>query len=121
MMKLPFSLLFSAVSFSLSAQVLGPDVEKQIDESIRKRVEEDNAKKMGPSHPLIKIDVPSKNEQIPTTRRKPGVYALPQEGMPCVVPDTEGLAAMPNATPMTYPYRKDMPTRPYKQHLPRIK
>lgn len=118
-MKLLFFLLFSAVSFSLSAQVLGPDVEKQIDESIRKRVEEDNARKMGPSHPLIKIDVSSKDELIPTPRRIPGVYALPQDGMPCVVPDTEGLAAMPNAAPMIYPYRKDMPTRPNKQQMPR--
>ena len=120
-MKLLFSLLFSAVSFSLSAQVLGPGVEKQIDESIRKRVEEDNARKMGPAHPLIKIDVPSKDEPIPTTRRKPGVYALPQDSMPCVVPDTEGLAVMPNAAPMVYPYRKGMPTQPHRQRQPSTK
>jgi hypothetical protein len=120
-MKPLFSLLFSVVSFSLSAQVLGPDVEKQIDESIRKRVEEDNARKMGPSHPLIKLEVPSRDEQIPTTRRRPGLYALPQDSMPCIVPDTERLAVMPNAAPMTYPYRKDMPTRSFKKHLPRAK
>jgi hypothetical protein len=29
--------------------------------------------------------------------RTPGVYSLPQDGMPCVVPDTEGIVPIPNA------------------------
>ena len=30
---------------------------------------------------------------------KPGVYALPQDGMPCIVPYTADIAAIPNAMP----------------------
>ena len=29
--------------------------------------------------------------------KKPGVYRLRQDGMPCIVPDTKDLAVMPNA------------------------
>jgi hypothetical protein len=119
-MKLLFSLLFSIASFTVSAQLLGPDVEKQIDESIRKRVEEDKARKMGPSHPLLKLE-PLKEEQNRLVPDKPGVYALPQDGMPCVVPDTGSIAAMPNAAPRVYPYRRDMPTRPYRKGTPDTK
>jgi hypothetical protein len=30
---------------------------------------------------------------------KPGVYALRQDGMPCIVPNTADIAAIPNAMP----------------------
>lgn len=113
-MKLLFSLLFLTASLSLSAQVLGPDVEKQIEESIRKRVEEDKARRMGSSHPLLKVE-PLREQQARLVPDKPGVYALPQDGMPCIVPDSNGIAAMPNAAPPLYPYRKDMPTRPHRK------
>lgn len=119
-MKLLFSLLLLSISFTISAQVLGPDVEKQIEESIRKRVEEDKARKMGPSHPLLKLE-PLPEEQGRLVPNKPGVYALPQDNMPCIVPDTNGIAAMPNAAPKIYPYRKDMPTRPHKKGTPDVK
>lgn len=119
-MKLLFSLLFLTASLSLSAQVLGPDVEKQIEESIRKRVEEDKARKMGPSHPLLKLE-PPRVQQLRLLPEQPGVYALPQDGMPCIVPDTNGIAAMPNAAPRMYPYRKDMPTRPHRKDVPNTK
>ncbi|GAA4319049.1 hypothetical protein [Flaviaesturariibacter amylovorans] len=40
----------------------------------------------------------------------PGTYSLPQDGMPCIVPDTNGIAAMPNATPGRFhSFRSDMP------------
>ncbi len=31
--------------------------------------------------------------------KKPGVYALPQDGMPCIVPYTDDIVAIPNAMP----------------------
>lgn len=34
-----------------------------------------------------------------TSFKKPGVYALPQDGMPCMVPNTADIAAIPNAMP----------------------
>jgi hypothetical protein len=119
-MKLLFSFLFTAASLTLSAQITEADIEKQIRESIRKRVEEDNARKMGPSYPLLKIE-PLPEQQTRLVPKEPGVYALPQDGMPCLVPDTNSLATMPNAAPRLYPYRKDMPTRPYKKAIPNVK
>lgn len=118
-MRLLFCLLLSTASFTVSAQVLGPDVEKQIRESIRKRVEEDKARRMGPSHPLLKLEASQEPERLVPSR--PGVYALPQDGMPCVVPDTGSIASIPNAAPQVYPYRKDMSTRPYKKRTPGTK
>lgn len=111
-MKLLFVLLCTTLSLSLSAQVLGPDVEKQIEESIRKRVEEDKTRKMRPSHPLLNLE-PLPEEQQGQVPKKPGIYALPQDGMPCIVPDTKDMAALPNAAPLVYPYRQDMPAKPY--------
>lgn len=38
--------------------------------------------------------------------RKPGIYALPQDRMPCIVPDTGGIVAIPNAFPaVSVPYK----------------
>jgi hypothetical protein len=119
-MKLLFTTLFTAASLSLCAQVAEADIEKQIRESIRKRVEEDNARKMGPSHPLLKIE-PLPEQQARLVPKEPGVYALPQDNMPCIVPDTNRIAAIPNAGPRLYPYRKDMPTRPQKKQAPTVK
>jgi hypothetical protein len=119
-MKLLFTILFSAVSISLCAQITEADIEKQIRESIRKRVEEDNARKMGPSHPLLKIE-PLAQQGIRLVPKEPGVYALPQDNMPCIVPDTNSIAAIPNAAPRLYPYRKDMPTRQQKKQAPTVK
>ncbi len=34
-----------------------------------------------------------------TGARKPGIYALPQDRMPCIVPDTGSMVAIPNAFP----------------------
>lgn len=42
--------------------------------------------------------------KIPNLAVVPGgkrVVALPQDGMPCIVPDTSGLAPMPNALEVT--------------------
>jgi hypothetical protein len=46
----------------------------------------------------------------------PGVYNLPQDGTPCVVPDTEGIAPIPNASPkVTVPFESTMPNPMDKQ------
>jgi hypothetical protein len=56
---------------------------------------------------------------VPFARVKPqvpGVYNLPQDGMPCVVPDTEGIAPIPNASPkVTVPFESTMPNPMDKQ------
>lgn len=37
------------------------------------------------------------NNLIFPKKAKPGVYRLPQDNMPCIVPDTKDIAVMPNA------------------------
>lgn len=44
---------------------------------------------------------------------KPGVYRLPKDGMPCVVPDTKDIAAIPNGW-------KGKTSVPYVSNEPRI-
>lgn len=110
-MKLLFSLLFAAASFTASAQLLGPNTDKQIDESIRKRIEEGIAQQKSPSLPHFNTELPSR-QKAGTAAGKSGVCALPQDAMPCVVPDTNSIAVIPNAAPTVHPYRKDMPTGP---------
>jgi hypothetical protein len=34
-----------------------------------------------------------------TMKHKPGIYYLPQDNMPCIVPDTEDVSSMPNVWP----------------------
>lgn len=45
---------------------------------------------------------------------KPGVHRLPQDNMPCIVPDTKNIAAMPNAWKgaVKVPYRSNPPQIP---------
>lgn len=46
--------------------------------------------------------------------RKPGVYRLPQDNMPCIVPDTTKTVRMPNAWkgPLRVPYKSNPPRIP---------
>ena len=51
---------------------------------------------------------------FPYVKKSPGVYRLPQDGMPCVVPDTKDVAGIPNAWKGTIrtPYKGRKPTIP---------
>lgn len=49
----------------------------------------------------------------PFANRKPGIYRLPQDGMPCIVPDTSKTVQVPNAW-------QGKKTIPYRSHPPRI-
>jgi hypothetical protein len=47
---------------------------------------------------------------------KPGVYALPQDNMPCIVPDTKDIAAIPNAwLRPSVPFRSAIPNPGLKE------
>ena len=48
------------------------------------------------------------------SHRKPGVYLLPQDNMPCIVPDGAKTVHMPNAwkAPLRVPYRSNQPKIP---------
>ena len=49
-----------------------------------------------PNASPFKITETQKESDNLYSSKKPGVYALPG-GMPCIVPDTQGIAAIPNA------------------------
>ena len=49
------------------------------------------------------LNVPQAQRNI-MAQRKPGIYALPLDGMPCIVPDTKSIVAIPNAF-----IKKDLP------------
>lgn len=109
-MKLPLLLLLSAVGFTASAQISNEEVIKNKLEELKKKLADSHSSapynfQLGPS---VRADVlGAKPLAVPV---KPGTYNLPQDGMPCIVPDTEGIAAMPNAAKVVkVPFRSQMP------------
>ena len=50
----------------------------------------------------------------PYVNKKPGVYRLPKDGMPCIVPDTKDIASIPNAWKgsIRVPYKGKKPVIP---------
>ncbi|HVG40246.1 MAG TPA: hypothetical protein VM888_01445 [Chitinophagaceae bacterium] len=61
--------------------------------------------------------VPQQNDALflnpnfyPYIKKAPGTYKLRQDNMPCIVPDTKEIAAVPNAWSQTIPlYKGSMP------------
>ncbi len=55
-------------------------------------------------------------------RKKPGVYRLPQDNMPCIVPDSTKTVQIPNAWkgPLRVPYKSNPPRipNPSRQWVP---
>jgi len=70
----------------------------------------------GPERPL-RVIVPKDSALLniyPYANKKPGVYRLPKDGMPCIVPDTKDIAAIPNGWKGTLrvPYKGKKPVIP---------
>ncbi len=87
---------FSSLSF---AQVFESDIKKLADKAVAKNFQKQNKAtvfKVWPTQPIVISSA---------TKLEPGVYALPIDNMPCIVPDTKEIAAMPNALPY-YPLIK---------------
>lgn len=63
---------------------------------------------------LLSDSVARRNSLDGFSRRKPGVYRLPQDGMPCIVPDSTKTVAMPNLWrgKKEIPYRGNPPRMP---------
>src|SRR6188472_818227 len=64
--------------------------------------------------PVVQLSDSSQNLPVLSPAFKlppPGIYRLRQDGMPCIVPDTKGIAPMPNAmnAPVTIPYSGNIP------------
>jgi len=91
-MKLLLSAVGVFMATGLCAQEFQPDINKLIAQSPFAKVKKDTAKPRLLPRTLNLNMLGSK-----VIKRKPGVYTLPQDGMPCIVPDTNSIAAMPNA------------------------
>jgi hypothetical protein len=92
-MKKLLLVAFVLTAANLYSQEFQPDLNKLIARSKLSSIKKDTSK---PTlrHPFtldLKMLAPK------SFNREPGVHALPQDGMPCIVPDTKRIAAMPNA------------------------
>jgi hypothetical protein len=60
--------------------------------------------------PIYKDSIIKKLKDFYSMKQKPGVHYLPQDNMPCLVPDTNDIAAIPNAWPNTrIPFQSNIP------------
>jgi hypothetical protein len=84
-MKLLLLLTSFSISAVVSAQNFQPDIDKMVSKS-----------KFRDLLNIETIDVKAAPFEL-GKNPEPGVYSLPQDNMPCIVPDTKELAAMPNA------------------------
>ena len=91
-MKLLLSAIGVFMATGLCAQEFQPDINKLIAQSPWAKVKKDTLKPR-----LLPRTMDLNMLGLNAMKRKPGVHALPQDGMPCIVPDTNSIAAMPNA------------------------
>jgi hypothetical protein len=92
-MKLVFAVASLLAGPALHAQEFQPDLQKIIDNSRLSRLKQDT---LGQIPNAFGYHLPSLEPKV--VKPAPGIYSLPQDGMPCIVPDTQNIAAMPNAT-----------------------
>lgn len=91
-MKMLLSAVGVFMATGLCAQEFQPDIHKLIAQSPWAKVKKDTVKPR-----LLPRTLDLNMLGAKAMKRKPGVYSLPQDGMPCIVPDTNDIAAMPNA------------------------
>jgi hypothetical protein len=109
-MKLPLCLLFCTLAIGATAQVVrNEDFNSQLRELLQKKNKSLNTVPGVIPNRLF----PKSGTMAPLPaagNRKPGLYRLSQDHMPCIVPDTGELAIMPNAAPKQgLPYKTGMP------------
>ena len=107
-MKQLLLLLIGFVSFTTAqAQEDVLDNPKLDGESLLRRYRQSEARRM-PTDSVYTL-----NHPLVPGNDKPGVYSLPQDNMPCIVPDTTKTVRVPNAW-------KGPIKRHYKSNPPRI-
>lgn len=102
LLPLLFGCLFSSAAFAQTTQPFSHQFEPKV------TVIPQNKSSLKPFHDSTGLLIPS----LGMPAKKPSVYRL-RGGMPCIVPDTKDVAAMPNA------WRAVVRT-PYKSNPPRI-
>ena len=89
-MKLLFATALLLAGSAINAQEFQPDLDKLIANSKFSRAKKDT---LGQIPNPFKFNQRSLEPKVIT----PGIYSLPQDGMPCIVPDTQTIATIPNA------------------------
>jgi hypothetical protein len=74
--------------------------------------------------PLVTIE-PKDSSALrlyPYAKKAPGVYRLPQDGMPCIVPESHKSVKIPNAwrVPLRVPFKNKPPRIPNPSDPPRL-
>ncbi len=90
-------ILFCGFSTLSISQVFEPDLKKLADKAATQNFQKQNKPqvlKVFPKQPIVTSTA---------IKPKPGVYVLPLDNMPCLVPDTKQIAAIPNALTYYHP------------------
>jgi hypothetical protein len=106
-MKVLLLLAICVASFTVSAQMIDK-------ETLKKRVEEFNNKYKDGGMPNVPLFKPKFQTNLASVApslvpRQSGVHSLPQDGMPCIVPDVTEIAAMPNAATKVDAFKSSIP------------
>ncbi|HEU4472176.1 MAG TPA: hypothetical protein VFR58_13885 [Flavisolibacter sp.] len=91
-------LMFVLTGFCLNAS--GQTVDPEVMEKLRDSYQKQKNSILGP-YRLAPGQNFSQGFVNVTPKLAPGVHFLPQDGMPCLVPDVSGIAAIPNAWSVT--------------------
>lgn len=66
-------------------------------------------KPFSPQDLLLRNDTINFQQKFSLGKVQPGIYFLPQDNMPCKVPDTNEIATIPNPSPITIPFKSHIP------------
>jgi len=118
-----FLLFLSFCTFSITAfsQLTNAELKKKIDRSIADKIREQKdaavTRVFDLRKPAIKLHGFAETQKLVT-----GINRLQQDGMPCIVPDMTGIAAIPNFyNNASVPFKTDMPNGYKELLIPQLK
>jgi len=115
-MKLLLLAAFVVLFMSASSQTFKTDIPKLMKEpELRKRFNN----RVQFQRPIYKDSlIKDLKSFLSSEKRGPGVYFLPQDNMPCLVPDTKDIAMIPNGWPsVQVPFKSAIPNPGLKNKL----
>ncbi len=104
-------MFISCIFFSLAlfAQFIKEDMKQKREDAIKNR-NSNNTTFSLPQFLLINQEPNNLQGHINGQQVTAGTYNLLLDGMPCIVPDTHGMVAIPNAFPnVSVPFKSSMP------------
>lgn len=108
-MKMLLLLLFACNAFIAAQAQNNPTSLQKLKQKIAELKE-----RQGFSVNTVRVDTVKQFSDLALLSAKPGVYRLPQDNMPCLVPNTEAIAAIPNA----WKGEIKTPYTPISPHMP---